>query len=538
MRGSRQTIILAVVVLVILVGGVVILSNLLVGMSPLGGGSAPPTNLSSLPTQPPALPTKAPAQPTTVPLTRVQTSTAQPTRSLPAVSPTSEVGVVPTREGTLVIAQSSATAEAGFPTLTQIAEVPTATPLPTDTMIPGDDLTSTAAIDAAEAQSTLLARTSTAPPQKLAPLLITATRVSIQDDAGRVMGDGQVRVYAPAELGADSTDFIQVEIEANPQSSSTFVPSMTPSPVLATPQATPTPLHLVDNGRQFIIVRECMDVDLHPARPDLFHITLNVSNAVGAIQQVGQVYWWQWIISPVGAEAIGTSTFTVTVHPSDCATKEAFSAGAVSIPFAITVTGGSAASPLAILAIGLVVVIAIGAVGFVVLRSRLAPGPVSPLGKDSIFISYRRDDSSDITGRIYDHLIGYFGKGAVFKDVYSIPYGVDFREHLRGTLKSCRVMLVVIGDRWLTVADSDGKRRLEDPGDFVRAEVETGMHLGMLVIPLLVRGATMPSERDLPGDLKPLAYRNGTPIRNDPDFPTDMDRLIKSIVEEMKRKPR
>jgi hypothetical protein len=147
----------------------------------------------------------------------------------------------------------------------------------------------------------------------------------------------------------------------------------------------------------------------------------------------------------------------------------------------------------------------------------------------NIFISYRRVDSADITGRIYDRLIGKFGRGPVFKDVDSIPLGIDFKEYLDMKVGECSVLLAVIGDRWLEAGDSSGKRRLDDPADFVRIELESALERNIPVIPLLVRGAQMPSEGNLPPSLRKLAYRNGIPIRSDPDFHRDMDRLIKAL---------
>ena len=146
-----------------------------------------------------------------------------------------------------------------------------------------------------------------------------------------------------------------------------------------------------------------------------------------------------------------------------------------------------------------------------------------------IFISYRRADSADVTGRIYDRLIDQFGKSAIFKDVDSIPPGLDFKEHLEKAVAKCRVFLVIIGDRWLEVTDSKRKNRLQDPSDFVRIEIEAALNKNILIIPLLVGGALMPAEKKLPASLQKLVYRNGLPIRSDPDFHGDMDRLIEAI---------
>lgn len=158
----------------------------------------------------------------------------------------------------------------------------------------------------------------------------------------------------------------------------------------------------------------------------------------------------------------------------------------------------------------------------------------SPLG---IFISYRRDDSADVTGRIYDHLVNAFGDGVVFKDVDAIPLGVDFRQHLSDAIVRCRVVLVVIGRRWVDARDEEGKRRLEASSDFVRIEVAAALERGVPVVPLLVQGATMPDARDLPDEIRELAFRNGTTIKSDPDFRADMQRLIRGLRGSMESTP-
>ncbi|MGD1948615.1 MAG: TIR domain-containing protein [Leptolyngbyaceae cyanobacterium] len=147
----------------------------------------------------------------------------------------------------------------------------------------------------------------------------------------------------------------------------------------------------------------------------------------------------------------------------------------------------------------------------------------------SIFISYRRTDSGDITGRIYDRLVGYFGPQVIFRDIQSIPFGVDFREHIGTELSGCQVLVAVIGPDWLTVKDKEGNRRLDHPGDWVRLEITTALERGIPVIPLLVRNAKLPKAKDLSDCLQPLAYRNSTNARSDPDFHPDMDRLIDGL---------
>jgi tetratricopeptide (TPR) repeat protein len=148
-----------------------------------------------------------------------------------------------------------------------------------------------------------------------------------------------------------------------------------------------------------------------------------------------------------------------------------------------------------------------------------------------IFISYRRQDSADICGRIYDHLVQHFGKDAIFKDVDNIPFGADFPRHLETILAQCAVELVVIGPRWLEISDDKGRRRLDDPADFVRIEVERGLSRDILVIPLLVTGAAMPGADQLPPGLAELVRRNAVPVRADPDFHKDMGRLIRQLEQ-------
>lgn len=151
-----------------------------------------------------------------------------------------------------------------------------------------------------------------------------------------------------------------------------------------------------------------------------------------------------------------------------------------------------------------------------------------------ILIFYRREDSADVTGRIYDRLIQQFGRGTVFKDVDSMAFGVDFRVHLDTQLAKCEVFLAVIGRDWMKKRGSKSKSRLDDPGDFVRIEVESALKRQILVIPVLVSGAAIPPADRLPDSLRDLSYRNGLVVRPDPDFHRDLDRLIEFLKQKIK----
>jgi hypothetical protein len=146
----------------------------------------------------------------------------------------------------------------------------------------------------------------------------------------------------------------------------------------------------------------------------------------------------------------------------------------------------------------------------------------------SVFISYRRGDAGDVVGRIYDRLVDRFGKPNVFKDVDSIPLGVDFRTHLSESVGKCRVFLAVISRGWLQQAD--GERRISQANDFVRIEIEAALQRNIPVIPVLVQDAALPKEEDLPASLRELAYRNATVVRADPDFHADIARLMDGIA--------
>ncbi|MEJ0007964.1 MAG: toll/interleukin-1 receptor domain-containing protein [Steroidobacteraceae bacterium] len=146
-----------------------------------------------------------------------------------------------------------------------------------------------------------------------------------------------------------------------------------------------------------------------------------------------------------------------------------------------------------------------------------------------IFISYRRSDSPDGTGRIYDRLLGEFGKAQVFKDVDSIPLGRDFRGHLNDIVGNCGVMLAIVGPHWTEARNPAGQRRLEDPDDFVRIELETALARDIPVVPVLVGHAQLPVAADLPGSLASLVFRQSIAVRPDPDFHNDATRLVTAL---------
>ena len=146
-----------------------------------------------------------------------------------------------------------------------------------------------------------------------------------------------------------------------------------------------------------------------------------------------------------------------------------------------------------------------------------------------IFVSYRRDDSAPTTERIVDWIARAFGRRSVFQDVLSIPAGTDFRRHIAQAIRGSSVQVVVIGPHWLEAHDADGARRIDQDDDSVRVEIETAFAVGTPVVPLLVDGARMPTEDQLPWGLRELAGINALRVRHNPDFAADMATVVATI---------
>lgn len=146
-----------------------------------------------------------------------------------------------------------------------------------------------------------------------------------------------------------------------------------------------------------------------------------------------------------------------------------------------------------------------------------------------IFLSYRRSDDPAATRLLQERLTSVFGTAAVFYDVETIPQGEDFVTFIDRTIRACKVVLVVIGPRWLE-ASAAGQRRLDQPHDPVRVEIETALRLRKKVIPVLVNDAHMPDEDALPVTIMLLHRQNAAPLHTNQYFKPDMDRLIATLV--------
>jgi len=147
-----------------------------------------------------------------------------------------------------------------------------------------------------------------------------------------------------------------------------------------------------------------------------------------------------------------------------------------------------------------------------------------------VFINYRGEDSDTAAALIDRELAARLGSDRVFLDCRSIPAGADFAEELLGRLRACSVLVVVIGPRWLSLTDAAGRRRIDDPQDWIRREITEALSHGLRVIPVLTGDAALPAEADLPADIAGLSHRQYLPLRHR-QTPLDLAFLAERITE-------
>ena len=146
----------------------------------------------------------------------------------------------------------------------------------------------------------------------------------------------------------------------------------------------------------------------------------------------------------------------------------------------------------------------------------------------TIFINYRKDDSRWNSLALYNELQKYFDKEQLFKDFNTILPGSDFVLSIQSALEKCDILLVIIGADWLNIIDETGKRRLDDPDDFVRLEVSTALSRNIQVIPVLMDNTPMPKASELPEDMRNLYRRQFVEIDNT-RFEDDVRNLAEAI---------
>jgi hypothetical protein len=148
----------------------------------------------------------------------------------------------------------------------------------------------------------------------------------------------------------------------------------------------------------------------------------------------------------------------------------------------------------------------------------------------NIFINYRRDDDAGFTQALYSRLEQAFPSGSLFMDVDNIAPGLDFVQVLNEEVARCDVVIAVIGKNWLAATDESGERRLDNPEDFVRIEIEPALAQKKRVIPVLVNDAKMPRSTELPESMKAFARCNAVRLTHE-RFRADTQSLIKALGE-------
>ena len=145
-----------------------------------------------------------------------------------------------------------------------------------------------------------------------------------------------------------------------------------------------------------------------------------------------------------------------------------------------------------------------------------------------IAISYRRSDSQDITGRIFDRLAQHYGKETVFRDIDSMQPGIDFRDQISKALATSDVLLAIVGPKWLGLGEGT-RHRIDNEDDPVRVEVETALTRKIPIVPVLVGDMMMPEAIHLPPSLRDFAYRQAVTVDGGRDFDHHVDGLIRAL---------
>jgi hypothetical protein len=147
-----------------------------------------------------------------------------------------------------------------------------------------------------------------------------------------------------------------------------------------------------------------------------------------------------------------------------------------------------------------------------------------------IFVSYRRDDAAFVAPLLAQRLRGAYGEDAVFIDIDAIPLGTDYRTPIGAAIARCDLLLVLVGRAFDGGPGAGGGRRIDDPADPLRIEVEAALQRGIPVVPVLLNGTPIPAAGTLPPALQPLAFRNAAELRAGPDMEAHLERIVRGIA--------
>lgn len=157
---------------------------------------------------------------------------------------------------------------------------------------------------------------------------------------------------------------------------------------------------------------------------------------------------------------------------------------------------------------------------------------MATISKDKVFISYRRADSAPFAGRIRDRLKEEF-PGSVFRDVDSIEGGEQFEPLIKETIASCGVVLVLIGEKWLSMLK---ERSLQQRVDHVMEEIKSALLLKVKILPILLEQTAIPASDSLPEEIRGLTASNAVTVR-DASFQRDIQSFLPTIAEAIERLP-
>jgi FHA domain/TIR domain len=162
---------------------------------------------------------------------------------------------------------------------------------------------------------------------------------------------------------------------------------------------------------------------------------------------------------------------------------------------------------------------------------QLVPSTASNFSPSAVFISYRRGDGAGYAMVLNERLVAHFGAARIFRDIDALDPGTNFVARIESAIGSCAVVIALMGTNWAGILP-DGRRRLDDPDDFLRLEIVSALQLGVRIIPVLVQGASMPQQDELPEPIKGLASRHALRI-DDSAAEFGVSKLIAAVEQEL-----
>lgn len=388
--------------------------------------------------------------------------------------------------------------------------------------------------------------------------------IAIRNESGSLLGTGEITVSHPTQLLIGSSDTIRLALHIeNAESNDAVMPNAEPSIIAEGNE-------LVATFESAVEVYQLMGASLHCPADFFTGCTEHVDNPEDARIVADSGRTWTWQLSPTvsqtGQHELRLSLWTlISIDDEPSQTNEVWD---YVFPISITekTTGAeNTASPLAlaISGIGFLMALTGGILRYwdqsIIQRRQKVPStrttsdlkplrPPTPAETTTLktdiralqdgapfkrtFISYRRNDSIAHARLIYSLLVTDVGHENVVMDVESFRLGEDFVARINDEMQRCDVVLVIIADDWSGTATRDDgteKRRIDDPADFVRLEIELALRHGLEIIPVVINNAKVPRSDELPTSIRPLANRNGIALRMD-YIKDDIRRLISHLV--------